>query len=58
MNKNKSNPTSPRILVLNPLPNLPEHFAENVLEYETELDLDCNIGTILKLMELYKVIFI
>ncbi|OMJ84987.1 hypothetical protein SteCoe_13824 [Stentor coeruleus] len=54
MNKKKSNPSSPKGLTLNLLPGLPEHFAEHVLDYETELDLDCNINTILKLMELYK----
>ncbi|OMJ92574.1 hypothetical protein SteCoe_4583 [Stentor coeruleus] len=54
MNKKKSNPSSPRGLALNLLPSLPEHFAEHVLDYEIELDLDCNINTILKLMELYK----
>lgn len=58
MNKKKSNPSSPKGLALNLLPGLPEHFAEHVLDYETELDLDCNINTILKLMELYKVTFI
>ena len=56
MNKKKSNPTSPR-LALNSTPGLPEHFAELVLDFETELDLDCTLATVLKLMELYSVIF-
>ena len=55
MLKRKSNPSSPRNLNINTHPTLPEHFAESVLDYETELDLDCNISKILKLMELYSV---
>lgn len=56
MNNKKSNPTSPRNVVLATIPALPQHFAEQVLDYETELDLDCNIQTVLKLMELYSVL--
>ena len=51
----RSNPSSPRNLNINTQPGLPENFAENVLDYETELDLDCSVATILKLIELYKV---
>lgn len=58
MNYNKSNPTSPRNCGLGMGPGLPEHFAEQVLDFETEMDLDCSIGTVLKLMELYSVLFI
>ena len=51
----RSNPSSPRSLTLCLQPGLPPNFAEQVLEYETELDLNCNITIILKLMELYSV---
>jgi hypothetical protein len=57
MSKKKSNPVSPRGVQLSP-PVLPEHFADQVLDLETELDLDCNISTITKLMELYSVMAI
>ena len=51
----RSNPSSPRNLTLSLQPGLPPGFAEQVLESETDLDLDCAISTILKLMELYSV---
>ena len=54
MSKHKSKPTSPRGQMISS-PALPEHFAEQVLDFETELDLDCNISSITKLMKLYSV---
>lgn len=54
MNRRKSNPTSPRG-TQTMIPELPSHFAEHVLDYETDLDLDCKIETVLKLIELYSV---
>jgi len=53
MKNKKSNPTSPR---LDMGPKLPDHFAEQILDLETEVDLDCNLATVLKLMELYSVL--
>jgi len=37
------------------IPELPSHFADQVLDCETDLDLDCKIETVLKLIELYSV---
>ena len=54
--KRKSNSSDPRMLRPKTKLSLPERFAEQVLDNETELDLDCNIGTIVKLIELYSVI--
>jgi hypothetical protein len=53
--KRNSAKSSPRGLAIKTYPTLPEHFADQVLEYETQLDLDCTISTIMKLMELYSV---
>ena len=54
MSKPKSKPNSPRGHIIS-TPVLPENFAEQVLDFETELDLDCNISSVRKLMELYSV---
>lgn len=54
----KAKSVSPRMLRISTRPVLPEHFAEQVLDFETELDLDCNIPAIQKLIELYSVVFI
>jgi hypothetical protein len=55
MKKLKSNTDCPKA-VISSIPSLPEHFAEQVLDSETDLDLDCTLATILKLMELYSVL--
>ena len=52
MEKRKNSPSA---LQINTHPVLPKHFADQVLEFETELDLNCSINTVLKLMELYSV---
>lgn len=55
--KQKSNPSSPRGNQGN-ANVLPSQFAEHVLDCETDLDIDCKLETVLKLMELYSVIHI
>lgn len=52
--KQKSNPTSPRGRQAG-ASILPNQFAENVLDCETDLDIECKLETVLKLMELYSV---
>lgn len=54
MSKPKSKPISPRGHIISN-PTLPQNFAEQVLDFETELDLECNITSVTKLMELYSV---